>query len=126
MKENKKFHIEVDGDQRFPVEIETETFQKSERIQRAAKIFFAFIAASVFSVFVPILHFILVPGLFIAAFVMGFLKHSEYANVCLEKFPCPECKNSFQETRIALRKTSKPIKTYCYHCRKMTEFTALG
>ncbi len=83
---------EVDG-------IKTEGFvirrdlSKNERLSRSAKIFGIFFAVALFTIFVPILHFILPPLFLIVGIVFFWTTWLETGEVLEGEFTCPNCKH---------------------------------
>ena len=76
-------------------------FETSERTARAGRTFGILFVIALFSVFVPLLHFILPPLFLIAGFVFGFVAWLETAEVTRGEVSCPNCKKAIELTREA-------------------------
>lgn len=61
------------------------------RVARAALIWGALWGAMVVCVFIPVLHFVLVPSLLVAGPVMGILRLRESASLAGLRGACPRC-----------------------------------
>lgn len=71
--------------------IEVREIPQAERVQRGMKIGGALLVAAIVSVFVPVLHFILVPGFLILGLVFGFTTYLTRSEVLEGQFDCPVC-----------------------------------
>lgn len=87
------------------------------RFQKSVQLFCIFFLASLGSVFIPVLHFVLVPALLITAFVMAFKKYHEVATLNLQSFHCPHCKKDLREQKVSWSKAYDPVRIYCSECR---------
>lgn len=65
------------------------------------------------SVLVPLMHFVLVPGFFIAGFVLATLAFRATVEVQSPKVPCPKCA---QLTPIEAGSTGWPVTIWCAAC----------
>lgn len=95
-------------------------FSKKERLKRALKFSGMTFCAAVFSVFIPLLHFVLVPGLLIASvFVYFFIINKE--RIIIEgSGSCPECKKDFT---LLSHSFSDHLKQSCPSCLKHISIT---
>jgi len=65
---------------------------KNERMKRSLKIFGGFFLVACFTVFVPILHFILPPLLIISGSVLAIGEYGNTGEILKGEIPCPNCK----------------------------------
>jgi len=93
-------------------------WDKTERTKNAARLFLIMIASTFVSIFIPILHFILVPSLFIASFVFALDKMSEKFRNEGGKGECPKC---HQEFAVQPSKWGIRITNNCNHCHEDLE-----
>lgn len=99
------------------VDLEVKQLEFSKRLERAAKIFITLFGLSIFSIAIPIFHFILVPGFFIAAFIFAFKFYNQISFIDLSKFKCPKCSEPLNEKIVNLKKTDNFLRLYCFNCR---------
>ena len=66
-------------------------FERSERLRRAAAIFFPLLAAALLSLPIPGWHIAAVPGFTIAAFVLGRRRLRQECSIESLTCPCPAC-----------------------------------
>jgi ssDNA-binding Zn-finger/Zn-ribbon topoisomerase 1 len=76
-------------------EITRINWDKADRPKNAAKTLIMWLAACFACVFVPIAHFVLVPSLFITAFVLAIDKSREEKRNDGGKGECPKCHQQF-------------------------------
>ncbi len=88
-------------------------YNPRERGMRALKIGAAFWGGAVVSVLVPVLHFVLVPGLFISGPIMAWIQYKQENQIHDAKITCPECKKDIEIKKIS---GNWPLKSVCPHC----------
>lgn len=89
------------------------TWSAQERSRRALKLLGTCWGIGLFCVILPIVHFFLVPGMFIAG-IFGFLHMSKQTTLVLGgKGICPECKKEF---RVAKAADKFPMAETCENC----------
>lgn len=110
-----------DDTKEFQVNLLLEKFDKSVRLKRALQGFGLFFGLALVSVFIPVLHFFLVPVFLILSFVMGYRKYRQRFAIDLINFNCPKCSNSISEKKIFAAESSD-LKVYCYNCRENMRF----
>jgi len=93
-------------------------FNYSSRLMKALVAFSGFAVAALVSIAIPVLHFVLVPGFLIAAFVFSYLKFNQVSYVDLKDFNCPMCSNPLNENLVYQTKSKGSTKLYCSECRK--------
>lgn len=89
-----------------------------ERLKRALRILIILLVATFISVFIPILHFFLVPVLLISSFVVAIDQWNEKHHNEGGTAPCPKCEKSFT---IQPSKWSSRITNHCDHCHEDLE-----
>ncbi len=88
----------------------------SERLVRAGKVLALCWGLAVAAVFIPIVHFVLVPLFLIAGPVMAYQKYRVTILALRADGCCPECQ---QQVSIALDSGDRiPKRTYCPACNK--------
>ncbi len=90
----------------------TRCYDEKERSRRILKYGGGCFAAAIFSIFLPILHFILVPGFLIASVAMVVV-NSRPSNIEAAKAKCPECDVDFV---ISKGKPEFPMDDVCASC----------
>lgn len=90
----------------------TRKYDEKERNRRMIKYSGGSLVASIISVFIPLLHFVLVPGFIIAAIVFA-VYYSRPANIERAKAKCPECGVDFV---ISKGKPLFPLDDVCGSC----------
>lgn len=93
--------------------VRVKKFSERERWQRALKALGICWGAAIFSVFLPIAHFILVPGFLIAGIVLPFHFYSAKSIVSGGEGNCPKC-----EAPFIIQKSSDtwPLSDTCGEC----------
>lgn len=93
--------------------VERRDFTMTERLRRMLKIFGMLLAAAFVAVFIPLLHFVLVPVLLLGAILFGVLAWIDRAEILRGEFPCPQC----QKINTLPRGSEDfPRDTRCQHC----------
>ena len=93
-------------------------WDKSERTQNAFQTFGILITLSFVSIFIPILHFVLVPTLFIGSFVFAMDKFGEIKRSEGGTGECPKC---HQEFKVQPSKWIQRFTQNCDHCHEDLE-----
>lgn len=88
------------------------SYDEKERNQRMIKYGGGCLIAAIGSIFIPLLHFVLVPGFIIAAVVLVAINNRP-ANIERAKAKCPECGMDFV---ISKGKPVFPIEDICASC----------
>lgn len=90
----------------------TRQYDENERNRRILKYSGGCLAAAIVSIFIPLLHFVLVPGFFIAAIAFAVI-NSRPANIERANAKCPQCGDDFV---ISKGKPVFPIEDVCANC----------
>lgn len=109
--------ITFDDSKKIEVALSVNKFSLLNRIRRSLKIFGILLLAAIVSVFIPVIHFLLVPAFVISAFVVAVIRFNQVSYVDLTGFNCPKCSQPLNETEIYQNKKANFLKVYCYHCR---------
>lgn len=110
--------IKGNEDQGEPGELRIQEWNKRERVMRAMKFGGACWGFAIFSVILPLLHFVLVPGFLIAGPIIAFVVFGQEAVVLGGSGTCPHCKKTMKIVRNAPR---FPLSDMCEHCQKSVE-----
>jgi len=93
--------------------VERRDYTLKERLTRTLRISGVLFAGAVGSVFVPILHFVLVPVLLLCSAVFGVATWIDRGEILRGEFPCPQCQKL---NTLARASESFPSTTRCQHC----------
>lgn len=96
---------------------------QSLKLKSAAKWISIFVTLAIASVFVPILHFVLVPAFLIAAVVAGVKAYSQKADLQNVRGNCPNCGADISIERVRIKKVSGEI---CPQCRDFLKVHSEG
>ena len=89
-------------------------WERPARMKRALRTLGYFWAGALFSVILPGLHFILVPGLFLAGPIVAWWLFDQESVVAGGEADCPRCAKRFV---IARHKTDASWDELCNHCQ---------
>ena len=92
-----------------------------ERTQRAIKLSALFFSCAVFSVFIPVMHFFLVPAFLGLTVYTGQRRLCELYRIDLSTVGCPVCNKKFKETLMYSQE--KTFRLYCYECQNQLKVT---
>ncbi len=110
-----KVYVKGDsGEITTPGEIRIQNWSQHERTMRALKFGGACWAASLVSILIPLLHFVLVPGLLLAGPILAFIIVGQENVVLGGEGTCPKCQAFLPIARSAFR---FPISDICTHCQ---------
>lgn len=87
----------------------------SERSTRAAKKAGMFFGLAVVSVFIPVMHFFLVPLFLILTAYFGFKSFKDTKSVDLTAITCPVCNHDLKEGEMFFSEDF--VRLYCYQCQ---------
>ncbi len=93
--------------------VERREYPTSERLRRMFKVGGLLFAAAFAAVFIPILHFVLVPVLLLCAMIFGVATWLDKAEILRGEFPCPQCQKLNTLPRAS---ESFPQTSRCQHC----------
>lgn len=86
-------------------------YTKKERVTRALKVLGLMWALALATLFIPIAHFVLVPGFLIAGPVMAFMRYRVIEHPDNATGECPVCRHAM---KISLEPNAHlPMWTYC-------------
>lgn len=101
----------------FNSNLSVQTLSTQERLKRSAKIFLVFFALAFFSIFIPILHFVLVPGFLLASIISFIILFNQSHFISLNEFKCPKCHGSLNQKDLYLKSINSSTKVFCGNCR---------
>lgn len=112
--ETKKVTITSRDGKKVSGEITILYLSTGEQFKRSIKKLVLFWGIAIGTVFIPIFHFVLVPGFLILGMVMFFLSFNIGEILMIKKCLCPKCNEEFelQECKIEW-----PISQSCGNCR---------
>ena len=91
---------------------------KRDRVRRAVLGWAACWGAAIAALFLPLLHFVLVPALLIAGPVLGMARLGEKRTITRISGPCPEC-----GAALSLKPGGSAANVVrCDHCRRPVEW----
>ena len=93
-----------------------EVWSKAKRNGQAAASFFGCLVLAAVTVFVPLLHFFLVPGFLIAAPVSAYLLSRREGKIVHAETRCPSCANPIDVDGIPLK---FPVYRRCAQCAQV-------
>lgn len=91
--------LSYSGHPSTPVRLDEVEWTAAQRMQRALKALGLCWAAAVAAVFLPVLHFVLVPALLLAGPVAALVRHRERRSVLGYAGTCPACGAALEERR---------------------------
>ncbi|MGZ3769961.1 MAG: hypothetical protein ACXVCP_08170 [Bdellovibrio sp.] len=118
-----KVAIEFEDSTQVQTELQFAEFTRANRLKKAWATFGAFLLAAVFSVFIPVLHFVLVPAFLISAFVMPIKQFDKVSYIDLTGYRCPKCGEPLNQKKVFQSKNDNFSRVYCYQCRTTMKFT---
>jgi hypothetical protein len=86
------------------------------RIKRSLQMFGILILAATGSILIPVMHFFLVPSLFISAFVMSYLRYHQTSYIDLTGFPCPKCQTALNLKKVYQTENIPFSRVVCTNC----------
>jgi len=95
-------------------EVRIKTFHQKERIVRGLKFLGIFWGSAIFAVFIPMLHFILVPLLFFAGIIVATFVSQTRSVVLGGESICPKCESFLP---IVRSNNQWPLTDLCLNCR---------
>lgn len=98
-------------------------FTTLERTLRAAKFFAIFLGLAFASVFVPALHFVLVPLFSLAAVACAAVYFLQKQEVAKAQGPCPYCS---KPTLLKRANMDLEFRDSCEHCLQLIMVTSTG
>lgn len=86
----------------------------SQRTMRAMKSLGIFWGLAVFSVFLPVAHFVLVPMFLILGPIFAVSTYKQDASIVAKALVCPECK---EPLKVSSQKMKWPLLLVCDSCK---------
>lgn len=110
-------HIVLQDTTKIPTLYKVTYLNPAQRFQRAMTTAALFIGAAIVSVFIPVLHFVLVPLFLLLSTIAAFRRYKEVSLVNLENFKCPKCQADLKQKEVHQTEADPSSKIYCYECR---------
>jgi len=120
------FNVIYDNQIASQIDFETESLILNKRLTRAIKTFLILFICCVFSVLIPVFHFILVPGLAIGSFVMAYLRYNESIIIYLKNAICPGCKSTLLDKKYFRPDKDFSFLATCQNCSSDIKYKTLG
>lgn len=99
---------------RYKSEIKVTDLSRRDKIKNGAKYLFLTFMIAALGAFVPVLHFVLVPGALLIGLIL-FYQQINFNLLRLENsIPCPDCQTSLSLKKIPF---NWPMKENCMSCR---------
>lgn len=95
-------------------EVRIKTFNQKEKIFRGLKFLGIFWGSAIFAVFIPMLHFILVPLLFLVGIIVAAFVSQTKSVVLGGESICPKCESFLP---IVRSNDQWPLTDLCSNCR---------
>lgn len=92
------------------------SFDREARVRRALKALFTFLGCAIGSVFIPVAHFLLVPGFFLFAIFQCVQRLGTHELGVDARGTCPDC-GTEQKLELAAR-WKAPQELTCRHCQR--------
>ncbi len=96
-------------------------WDKAERTRNALRTLGTWLTFTFAAVFIPILHWVLVPTLFVASFVLALDKLNETMRSEGGTGECPKCHQTF---KVQASKWATRVTNNCDHCHEDLELTS--
>lgn len=104
-------------------EIRIQEWNAQQRMMRALKVGGACWGFALVSVILPLAHFVLVPGFFIAGPIAAYFLLNQKSMILGGSGICPHCKKHMSIVRSALR---FPLSDVCDHCKHGVSIECIG
>ncbi|HTG50104.1 MAG TPA: hypothetical protein VL915_06380 [Gemmatimonadales bacterium] len=102
-----------------------ERLTPGRRLGRAAAVFGLGLAAAAIALPIPIVHFVLVPGSFLAGLILAGVRLSQREIVLSAEGACPFC-GTRQRLGLAGRKYRLPRRVHCSSCGQELDLDPIG
>jgi len=119
------FNVIYDNQIIKQIDFETESLILNKRLSRAIKTFLILLTCCIFSVLIPVFHFILVPGLAIGSFVIAYLRYNESVVVYMKNAECPGCKSSLLDKTYFRPSNDFSFLATCQNCSSDVKYKTL-
>jgi len=97
-----------------PGQVEIHQFDSKDRLMRGLKSGGLFFGLALFSLFIPLAHFVLVPAFLIASFIAFPVAYGAKSKVMGGSSQCPDCQAIF---RIEKSADQWPLEDVCSQCQ---------
>jgi hypothetical protein len=104
-----------------PARVRLESFDRAGRVRRAAIGLAQSWGIAIVSIFIPVAHFFLVPGFFIAGVVIAVRRLGMETIVRGARGTCPDC--GMEQTLDLPTRWDPPLDVDCRHCHRRLQLT---
>lgn len=120
------FNVIYDNQIIHQIDFITEPVIINKRLSRSIKIFSILIVCCIFSILIPVFHFILVPGLAISSFIMAYLRYKESLVVYMKYVTCPSCKSLIDDKTFFRTSEDFSFTATCQKCSSDVKFKTIN
>lgn len=106
-----------DGKQ-APGQVRVQTWTAQDRLKRSLKALGLCWGGAIVAVFMPLIHFVLVPSLLLAGPIVAYVFYQSESVVLGGEGHCPSCQKPF---KIVRQKNKWPLKDICSSCQSEVE-----
>ena len=118
---------EIDAGKAVPTSglLQIQTYSQAERSKRSLKMLGLCWGVAFAAIFIPIVHFFLVPTAFIAGLLMPLWVNQTAAVIEGGRLPCPHCATPVTVAKQRFRGDEQlwPLTELCTNCRHEVRFT---
>jgi hypothetical protein len=101
-------------------EVRAKYYEKKERTERAFKVLGLLWGIGLFCIIIPLAHFILVPGFFLAGPIVAFFFYNQTDIILGGSGNCPACGRPFKVARAGIK---WPLNDVCSECHNSVTIT---
>lgn len=113
--------VESDQAEVLKVPAEVRNLELKERVLKAVRVTWPIFAVAVVAVFIPMVHFVLVPAALLVMIFFGVRELTTRKSYSAVNLKCPHCQTSYGDTEIV----RLPKRITCFSCRVTSTVMAL-
>ena len=113
-----KAKVIFDGEDNSEADFPVILFSPKDRVLRAIRVFCLLLLCAAAAVFLPVIHFVLVPAFLISAMILPILKYKQSFLIDLSGLNCPGCQTHLRQKSLGLKTAELVVRLYCDECRK--------
>lgn len=100
------------------IEVEIIHLSARARFVKSLQLFFGFLFLATVSIFIPVMHFVLVPVLVLTAIIVPILNLNKDRAITAQKIPCPKCRAGIAFKPKAF---TSEVKNFCTSCHSQVK-----